>query len=70
MSYKLHFEKLGRGDGAKEIIVDDFNEFEMNKCQRYLMSRDWEWMVDIDNMKGVLYVGFCSFPFTIEKIGD
>lgn len=70
MAYKLYFEKLGRKGINVEIIVNEFTESEMNKCQKYLLSQHWEWIVDIDKLSGCIILPTCGFPFTIEKMGQ
>lgn len=70
MSYRLHFEKLGRGHKDVVIDIEDFTEEEMSKCQNYLFSRHWDWVADLNVMKGCIDFGINRFIFTIEEIKD
>ena len=69
MSYILHFDRIGRGHTNIDNEVSELTEKQINpKIQKYLMSRDWEWHIDLDSGKGFLWVGAGSVGFTVKEV--
>lgn len=69
MSFLLHFDSLGRGHKNIDIKVKELTEKEINpKISKYLMSRDWEYVIDLDKGIGFLWLGAGSVDFTVKRI--
>lgn len=71
MSFLLHFDRLGRNGRNIDIKVRNLSEKEINpKIQKHLMSRDWEYEINLDKGCGYLWVGSGSLDFTVKEVAD
>ena len=71
MSFLLHFDSLGRSHKNVDIKVKELTEKEINpQIQKYLMSRDWEYFIDLNRGTGFLWFGAGSVDFTVRRISN
>jgi len=74
-NYRVTFERIGRNHDVEPMTfeeVDDADELAalvFQRSRRYLLSREVDVVVDLEEMTGRIYTGFRpAGSFTIEEV--